>query len=111
MIQYIVDPETGYWTKRVLFPRKGFENNRKRRKHSPEYTARVVLESINQQKRLSQVRREHKARGSVFSRWKQDIIGRNLQVFEQGKIGRTSEIGNPPIWIGLLDSWYWIGKS
>jgi len=95
----------------VLFSRKGFENNRKRRNHSPEYTARVVLESINQQKRLSQVRREYKARGSVFSRWKQEFINRNLQVFEQGEIGRTSEIGGLPIWIGLLGSWYWIGKS
>jgi transposase len=58
----------------------------KKRTYTPEFKARVVLEIISQQKSLAQASREHGVRDSVISRWKQELIDRSPQVFENGKV-------------------------
>ena len=56
----------------------------KRRKFSPEFKARVVLEMITAQKSTAQTSREHGIKDSVLSRWKQEFIERSPKLFEQG---------------------------
>jgi len=60
--------------------------SKRRRRYTPEFKARVVLEIISQQKSLSQASRENGVRDSVISRWKQEFIERSPQVFEQGQV-------------------------
>ena len=55
-----------------------------RRKFSPEFKARVVLEMLTEQKSVAQVSREYGIKDSVLSRWKQEFIERSPQMFEQG---------------------------
>jgi len=55
-----------------------------RRKFSPEFKARVVLEMLTDQKSAAQVSREYGIKDSVLSRWKQEFIERSPQLFEQG---------------------------
>jgi transposase len=55
-----------------------------RRKFSPEFKARVVLELITDQKSTAQASREYGIKDSVLSRWKQEFIERSPQLFEQG---------------------------
>jgi transposase len=55
-----------------------------RRKFSPEFKARVVLEMLTEQKSAAQVSREYGIKDSVLSRWKQEFIERSPQLFEQG---------------------------
>lgn len=56
----------------------------KRRKFTPEFKARVVLELLIEGKSLAQASREHKIKDSVLSRWKAEFLERSPQVFEQG---------------------------
>ncbi|MHA2231282.1 MAG: transposase [Candidatus Hodarchaeales archaeon] len=55
-----------------------------RRKFSPEFKARVVLEIITDQMSTAQASREYGIKDSVLSRWKQEFIERSPQLFEQG---------------------------
>jgi len=55
----------------------------KRRKFSPEFKARVVLELISGEKGLMQASREYEIKDSVLSRWKQEFLERAPQLFEQ----------------------------
>ena len=55
-----------------------------RRKFSPEFKARVVLEMLTEQKSAAQVSREYGINDSVLSRWKQEFIERSPQLFVQG---------------------------
>jgi len=55
----------------------------KRRKFSPEFKARVVLELISGDKGLMQASREYEIKDSVLSRWKQEFLERAPQLFEQ----------------------------
>lgn len=54
----------------------------KRRKFSPEFKARVVLEMLVDGKSLSQASREYQIKDSLLSRWKQEFIQRSARVFE-----------------------------
>lgn len=56
-----------------------------RRKFSPEFKAKVVLELITGSKGLMQASREYGIKDSVLSRWKQEFIERAPQVFAQPK--------------------------
>lgn len=56
-----------------------------RRKYTPEYKARIVLEIITEQKSIAQASREYKIKDSVLSRWKQEFIERSPMLFEQGR--------------------------
>lgn len=56
----------------------------RRRKFTPEFKARVVLEMITTQKSAAQASREYGIKDSVLSRWKQEFIERSPKLFEQG---------------------------
>lgn len=56
----------------------------KRRKFTPEFKARVVLEMFLDGKSLAQTSREYKIKDSVLSRWKAEFLERSPSVFEQG---------------------------
>jgi transposase len=54
-----------------------------RRRFSPEFKAKVVLELLTGQKGLMQASREYAIKDSVLSRWKQEFIERAPQLFTQ----------------------------
>jgi transposase-like protein len=56
----------------------------KRRKFTPEFKARVVLEMLIDGKSPAQTSREYKIKDSVLSRWKAEFLERSPRVFEQG---------------------------
>jgi transposase len=55
-----------------------------RRKFTPEYKARIVLEMLTEQKSAAQASREYGIKDSVLSRWKQEFIERSPLLFETG---------------------------
>jgi len=55
---------------------------KERRKFSPEFKARVVLEMISGEKGLMQASREYGIKDTVLSRWKQEFLERAAQLFE-----------------------------
>ncbi len=55
----------------------------KRRKFSPEFKVRVVMELITGEKGLGEASREYQIKDSVLSRWRQEFLERAPQVFEQ----------------------------
>ena len=57
----------------------------KRRKFTPEFKARVVLELISGEKGLMQASREYEIKDSLLSRWKQEFLVRAPQLFEQAR--------------------------
>jgi transposase-like protein len=56
---------------------------RKRRKFSPEFKAKVVIEMISGEKSLMEASREYQIKDSVLSRWKQEFLERAPRLFEQ----------------------------
>lgn len=54
----------------------------KRRKFTPEYKARIVLEILTEGKSISAASREYEIKDSVLSRWKQEFIERSPMLFE-----------------------------
>jgi transposase-like protein len=56
----------------------------KRRKFTPEYKARIVLEILTEGKSISQASREYGIKNSVLSRWKKEFIERSPMLFENG---------------------------
>jgi transposase-like protein len=60
----------------------------KRRKFTPEFKARVVLEMLTEQKSAVQIGREYGIKDSVISRWKQEFIERSPTLFEVGTVGQ-----------------------
>ena len=56
----------------------------KRRKFTPEFKARVVLEILSGEKTAAQASREYGIKDSLLGRWKQLFIERSPMVFEQG---------------------------
>lgn len=58
---------------------------KERRRYSPEFKARVVLELISGKKGLMEASREYGIKDSLLSRWKQEFLERASQVFEQPK--------------------------
>ena len=54
----------------------------KRRKFTPEYKARIVLEILTEGKSISATSREYGIKDSVLSRWKQEFIERSPMLFE-----------------------------
>lgn len=63
-----------------------------RRKFTPEYKARIVLEMLTEQKSAAQASREYRIKDSVLSRWKQEFIERSPMLFEaSGPVNGGSE--------------------
>src|SRR4030042_1353813 len=54
-----------------------------RRKFSPEYKVRVVLEMLKGEKGLMQASRDYGIKDTVLSRWKQEFLERSPDVFRQ----------------------------
>ena len=54
----------------------------KRRKFTPEYKARIVLEILTEGKSIAEASREYEIKDSVLSRWKQEFIERSPMLFE-----------------------------
>ena len=64
---------------------------RRRRKFSPEFKARVVLELISGEKGLMEASREYEIKDSVLSRWKQEFLERAPQLFEPAQASRDPQ--------------------
>ena len=62
-----------------------------RRKFTPEFKARVVLEMLIEQKSASQASREYGIKDSVLSRWKQEFIERSPKLFEEAGSGDNGQ--------------------
>jgi transposase len=76
----------------------------KRRKFSPEFKARVVLELISGEKGLMQASREYEIKDSVLSRWKQEFLERAPQLFAQPETdgGQEERIADLERMVGRL---------
>jgi transposase len=74
-----------------------------RRRFSPEFKARVVLELLTGKKGLMEASREYGIKDTVLSRWKQEFIERAAMVFEQPKLdGQEKEIAELERIVGRL---------
>ena len=62
-----------------------------RRKFTPEFKARIVLEMLTENKSAAQLSREHGIKDSVISRWKQEFIERSPSVFENGSTEKDEQ--------------------
>ena len=62
-----------------------------RRKFSPEFKARVVLELLTGQKGLMQASREYGIKDTVLSRWKQEFLERAPEVFDRSQPEKSQE--------------------
>jgi transposase len=58
---------------------------RSRRSFTAEFKAKVVLELISGEKGLAQASREYGIKDTILSRWKQELLTKAVQVFEQPK--------------------------
>ena len=54
-----------------------------RRKFSPEYKVKLVLEMLRGEKGLMQASREYGIKDTVLSRWKQEFVERSPELFRQ----------------------------
>lgn len=55
-----------------------------RRKFSPEFKVKVVLELVRGEKGLMQASREYSIKDTVLSRWKQEFLERAPELFSAG---------------------------
>ena len=63
-----------------------------RRKFSPEFKARVVLELLTGTKGLMQVSREYGIKDTVISRWKQEFLERAPDMFKHNGWQNDQEV-------------------
>ena len=63
-----------------------------RRKFSPEFKTRVVLELLTGTKGLMQASREYGIKDTVISRWKQEFLERAPEMFKQNNWQNDQEI-------------------
>ena len=56
---------------------------RQRRSFSAEFKTKVVLELISGKKGIAEASREYNIKDTVLSRWKQEVVAKATQVFEQ----------------------------
>ena len=55
----------------------------KRRQHSPEFKAKVVLELLRGEKTASELCRAHKLNVNVLNRWRNEFVEKASSIFEQ----------------------------
>jgi len=85
-----------------------------RRKFTPEFKARVVLEMLTEQKSAAQASREYGIKGSVLSRWKQEFIERSPTLFEaagRSNDGQEQRIAELERMVGRLATELEMGKK
>lgn len=56
---------------------------RQRRKHTPEFKARIALEAIKGTKTVSQIAKEFEVHPVMVSAWKKDLLEHLPEVFEK----------------------------
>ncbi|MBE0585058.1 MAG: transposase [Desulfofustis sp.] len=56
---------------------------RQRRKHTPEFKARIALEAIKGVKTVSQIAKEFEVHPVMVSAWKKDMLDHLPEVFEK----------------------------
>ncbi len=56
---------------------------KQRRKHSPEFKARVALEAIKGIKTVSQIAQEYEIHPVMVSKWKKEMLNHLPDVFEK----------------------------
>ena len=64
---------------------------KQRRKHSPEFKARVALEAIKGVKTVSQIAQEFEIHPVMVSKCKNEMLGHLPDVFDKEKWSSTSE--------------------
>jgi len=62
-----------------------------RRKHSPEFKARVALEAIKGVKTISQIAQEYEIHPVMVSNWKKEMLGHLPDVFDKNKRAKTDK--------------------
>lgn len=53
----------------------------KRRRFTPEFNARIVIEELTGVRTTAEICREHKLRAPIFSRWKAEFLKRAPEIF------------------------------
>lgn len=76
----------------------------KRRKFSPEFKARVVLEELTGVKDRADICREYRLRPQVLARWKEEFLERAPELFatERGRGDEQERIADLERMIGRL---------
>jgi transposase len=59
---------------------------RQRRKHTPEFKAKVALEAIKGIKTLSEIAKEYEVHPVMVSAWKKDMLEHLPEVFEKKNV-------------------------
>lgn len=65
---------------------------RQRRKHTPEFKARIALEAIKGIKTISQIAKEFEVHPVMVSAWKKDMMERLPEVFEKKNTRKDKHI-------------------
>lgn len=65
--------------------------SKKRRKFTPEFKFRVVMDLLTGQKRRVDILREHQLSDGTLSRWVQTVQERGPQIFVSGEHGCSAE--------------------
>jgi transposase-like protein len=64
---------------------------KKRRRFTPEFKFRVVMEVLSGAKRPADICREHQLADSVLSRWRQRFLERGAEIFTTDTAARTED--------------------
>jgi transposase-like protein len=64
-----------------------------RKKHSPEFKAKVALAAVREQETVAEISRKHKVHANVVYKWKRQLLENLARAFdaEAGSAGDTSE--------------------
>jgi transposase-like protein len=65
---------------------------RQRRKHTPEFKARIALEAIKGIKTISQIAKEFEVHPVMVSAWKKDLMERLPEVFEKKNARKDKDV-------------------
>jgi transposase len=65
---------------------------RQRRKHTPEFKARIALEAIKGIKTVSQIAKEFEVHPVMVSAWKKDMLEHLPEVFEKKKTRKDKHV-------------------
>jgi len=64
-----------------------------RKKHSPEFKAKVALAAVREQETVAEISRKHKVHANVVYKWKRQLLDNLARAFdaEAGSAGNTPE--------------------